>query len=276
MAGNFQLTDYNFYSSAKEHELVKSISDALWGIIEEDKKHAKPLFIKVSDGFIKKIARKAVVERKKTFLIGVSGESASGKTTFVDNTVKTCLNDKKEGIYTIVRCDNYFKDVSKELKEAGSYEALFKSGFSFETPAALDLDLMREQLLTLKSGKSVIAPRHDFVTCVVTQGEEKKPAKVILSEGLYALDDIFHDIIDIKVYVSAPFDIIKERWYKRAASRGKTGKAADLQFADVNKTAQNYIRPHMEISDVVINGLVDIDYIEVITDRIFNTVKSLL
>ena len=63
-------------------------------------------------------------------------------------------------------------------------------------------------------------------------------------------------------------DVIKERWYKRAVSRGKTGEAADLQFKNVNETAQQYIRPTYQIADCIINGMVDKEYIKVITERI--------
>ena len=274
MVSNFQLTDYNFYAKRHEMELITSIVDSLKQIIEEDKKETQPLFIKISDNFIMNIARKVVQERKKTFLIGIAGESASGKTTFVDNTVKACIKDHIEGIYTVVRGDDYFKDTSKELIEAGSYEALFKTGFSFDTPNALNLDIMKEHLIDLKNGKAVMSPRYDFVTCVSEpDGEIKKPAHIILNEGLYVLTDDLRDIMDIKVYVFTPLTVIKDRWYRRAISRGKTGEAAELQFKDVNNTAQEYIRPAMKISDVVINGLVDVDYIEVITDKIFNAIE---
>ena len=76
------------------------------------------------------------------------------------------------------------------------------------------------------------------------------------------------DIMDVKVYVFTPLNVIKERWYKRAVSRGKTGEAADLQFKNVNETAQQYIRPTYQISDCIINGMVDKEYIKVITDKI--------
>lgn len=271
---NFQLTDYNFYAKRHEMELITSIVDSLKQIIEEDKKEKQPLFIKINDNFIMNIARKVVQDKKRTFLIGIAGESASGKTTFVDNTVKACVKDKKEGIYTVIRCDDYFKDTSKELIDAGSYEALFKTGFSFDTPDALNLDLMKKHLIDLKHGKVIMSPRYDFVTCVSTiDGEIKKPANVILNEGLYVLTEDFRDIMDVKVYVFTPLEVLKDRWYRRAATRGKTGEAADLQFRDVNKTAQEYIRPAMKISDVIINGLVEIDYIEVITDKIFNAIE---
>ena len=158
---------------------------------------------------------------------------------------------------------------SKELIEAGSYDALFKTGFSFDTPEVINLALMRKHLLELKQGNEVVSPRYDFVTCVSNpDGDVKKPAKVILTEGLYVLNEEVRDIMDVKVYVFTPLEVLKERWYKRAASRGKTGEAADLQFKDVNATAQQYIRPTYQIADCIINGMVDKEYIKVITDRI--------
>lgn len=256
-------------------ELITIIVDSLKQIIEEDKKEKQPLFIKTSDNFIMNFARQVVQDRSKSFLIGIAGESASGKTTFVDNTVKACIKEKKEGVYTVVRCDDYFKDTSRELIEAGSYEALFRKGFSFDTPHVVNLDLMKEHLIDLKKQKAIISPKYDFVTCVSEpNGEIKKPAKVILTEGLYVLNKGLREIMDVKVYVFTPLDVIKDRWYKRAAGRGKTGVAADLQFRDVNVTAQDYIRPAMMHADVVINGLVEVDYIEVITDKIFTAIAT--
>ncbi len=269
MVETFELTNYNFYSSRLDMELISNIVDTLKEILEEDKKEEQPLFLKVADDFILNIARKVVQEKKKTFLIGITGESASGKTVFVDNTIEAVVRDKKEGIYTVIRQDDYYKDTSKELQEAGSYDALFKTGFSFDTPEVINLALMREHLLGLKKGETIVSPKYDFVTCVSNpQGDIKKPAKVILTEGLYVLNEEVRDIMDVKVYVYTPIEVIKERWYKRAVSRGKTGEAADLQFKDVNATAQQYIRPTYQIADCIINGMVDKDYIKVITDKI--------
>ena len=113
LEAKFKFTNYDFYSKRHEMELITSIVESLKNILEEDKKEKQPLFIKVSDGFILNIARKVVQEKQKTFLIGIAGESASGKTTFVDNTARACIRDNIEGIYTVVRCDDYFKDTSE-------------------------------------------------------------------------------------------------------------------------------------------------------------------
>lgn len=276
MMTSFDLTSYNYYSNREDMELISAIVDALKGILEDDKKQTQPLFLRISDSLIMDIAKKVVHEKKKTFLIGITGESASGKTVFVDNTIKACVKDRKEGIYTVIRCDDYYKDTSKELRDAGSYEELFKTGFSFDTPDVIDLDLMKEHLVKLKNGETVVSPRYDFVTCEShPNGDVKFPAKVILNEGLYVLNENVRDVMDVKVYVYTPLEVIKERWYKRAASRGKTGAAADLQFKDVNATAQQYIRPTYQISDAVINGMVSQEYIQEITDNILNTLREI-
>ena len=270
-------TSYNFYSSGQNMELITSIVETLKKILEEDKKEVQPLFLRITDNFILNIARKVVEEKKRTFLIGITGESASGKTVFVDNTTKACLKNAHDDIFTVITQDDYYKDTSKELKEAGSYEELFKTGFSFDTPDIINLELMREHLLALKNGKEVRSPRYNFVTCESTpDGDLKKPAKIILNEGLYVLHEKVRDIIDVKVYVFTPLNVLKDRWYKRAASRGKTGEAADLQFKDVNTTAQKYIRPTYQIADVIINGLVSQEYIQDITQKMFKSIRDLL
>ena len=208
-----------------------------------------------------------------TLVIGIAGGSASGKSSIAQRL-------KNEYSLTnsvvIIRQDDYYKDTSKELQEAGSYDALFKTGFSFDTPEVINLQLMKEHLIALKNLETIVSPKYDFVTCVSDpNGEIKKPAKVILTEGLYVLNEEVRDIMDVRVYVFTPLDVIKERWYKRAVSRGKTGEAADLQFKDVNATAQKYIRPNYLIADCIINGMVDKEYIKVITDKIMRKLAEI-
>ena len=277
MMETLELTNYNFYSSRLDMELISRIVEGFKEILEEDKQERQPLFLKVKDNFIMNIARKVVQEKKRTFLIGITGESASGKTVFVDNTIKAIVKDNRDDIYTVIRCDDYYKDTSRELQEAGSYEELFKSGFSFDTPDAIDLRLMRNHLIELKQGKSVVSPKYDFKTCEShPNGDIKTPAKVILTEGLYVLNEEVRDIMDVKVYVFTPLNVIKERWYKRAISRGKTGEAADLQFKDVNRTAQQYIRPTYQIADCIIIGMVTQEYIQQITDKMFKKLSDII
>ena len=257
--------------------LTAEIIDALKDVLEYDKKQPQPLFLKIRDSFLYQIIKRATMQKKEdTFLIGIAGESASGKTTFVQNAIKAVISEKNRGLYTVVCCDDYYKDTSKELIDAGSYEALFATGFSFDTPDAVDLDLMHEHLKLLKSGQGFESPVYDFITCERKKGEFKKPAKIILNEGLYVLNEGLRDIMDVKIYIYTPFEVIKDRWFKRAISRGKTGEAAQMQFKDVNTTAQTYIRPVLQISDVILNGLTDASYITDLTGIIYDKIKKIM
>jgi len=258
-------------SMSKIAQILENIRE----VIAHDRRQKQPLILRINEGFIFNIARKAILEQDSTFIMSIAGESASGKTTLVQNAAKACLKSDTNNIYTVVCCDDYYKDASKELKEAGSYEKLFESGFSFDTPDAIDLNLMKEHLVKLKKGEEIKSPHYDFVTCESKLDSIlKKPAKLVLNEGLYVLHECLRDIIDVKIYVYTPFDIIKERWFTRAESRGKTGLAAQMQFHDVNQTAFRYIRPTMDIADVVINGMTTQKYIEDFIEELIEAITS--
>ena len=260
-----------------EMSYVARILNNIREVIAKDREQKQPLILRINEAFIFNIARKALVVKNSTFLMSIAGESASGKTTLVKNTAKACLKSDTSDVYTVVCCDDYYKDASKELREAGSYEELFKSGFSFDTPDAIDLALMKEHLMTLKAGKAIRSPLYNFVTCESKKNMVlKKPAKLILNEGLYVLNECMRDIVDVKIYVYTPFEIIKERWYARAVSRGKIGKAADMQFHDVNQTAFRYIRPTMDMADIVVNGLTTQEYIEDMTHSFINAIVDVI
>ncbi len=254
---------------------ISKILENIREVIAIDRKQKQPLILRINEAFIFNIARKAISEKDSTFIMSIAGESASGKTTLVKNAAKACLKSDTDSIYNVVCCDDYYKDASKELSEAGSYEKLFESGFSFDTPDAIDLALMKEHLKLLKQGKEIYSPLYNFVTCESKKDSVlKKPAKLILNEGLYVLHESLRDIIDVKIYVYTPFEVIKDRWFARAASRGKTGLAAQMQFHDVNQTAFRHIRPTMDIADVVINGMTTQEYIEDFIHQLIEAIVS--
>ena len=271
------MTSVNSSEKIIEMSYVARILNNIREVIAKDREQKQPLILRINEAFIFNIARKALVDKNSTFLMSIAGESASGKTTLVKNTAKACLKSDTNDVYTVVCCDVYYKDASKELKAAGSYEELFKSGFSFDTPDAIDLALMKEHLIALKEGKEIRSPLYNFVTCESKKDMVlKKPAKLILNEGLYVLNECMRDIVDVKIYVYTPFEIIKERWYARAVSRGKIGKAADMQFHDVNQTAFRYIRPTMDMADIVVNGLTTQEYIEEMTHDFINAIVDVI
>ena len=255
--------------------IVFKIVDGIKEILEEDRQQKQPLVLSLNEKLLIKIVKEFLENKQQQCLIGITGESASGKTTFVNYVSKALRKKLFNESYTTLCCDDYYKDTSEELKRAGSYEELYKTGFSFDTPNAINLELMRAHLISLKNGCGVNAPEYDFVTCEsIPNRAYKNPTRAILAEGLYVLGEELVDLFDIKVYVFTPFESIKERWFTRAISRGKTGNAAEHQFNDVNSTAQIYIRPTMKNADIIINGLTSAEYIEEITTRVINLIND--
>ena len=75
------------YNQASTFPIVVKIVESIKKILEEDRKQKNPLFINVKESVIFNIARRALSDPDSRFLIGIAGESASGKTTFVQNAI---------------------------------------------------------------------------------------------------------------------------------------------------------------------------------------------
>jgi uridine kinase len=86
-------------------------------------------------------------------MVMVSGPSSSGKTT---TTMKLEQRLNKMGMkFVALVVDNYFFDLEMHPKdEFGDYD--------FETPQALDLDLINDHLKRLAAGEEVMVPYYDF------------------------------------------------------------------------------------------------------------------
>ena len=87
-------------------------------ILSHDKKTEKPIFKEINPNFISKFSRRLIENPHKKFLIGVSGESASGKTTICKQIKKTSneLNFPLE----FLSIDNYFNDISDLIKNTAT------------------------------------------------------------------------------------------------------------------------------------------------------------
>ena len=88
-------------------------------------------------------------------MVFISGPSSSGKTT---TTIKLEKRLTKKGLkFVPLNLDNYFFDLTMHPKdEFGDYD--------FETPQALDLDLINEHLRLLGNGEEVRIPKYNFRT----------------------------------------------------------------------------------------------------------------
>jgi uridine kinase len=102
---------------------------------------------------IEDAVQEALQRAKQLKIIIVSGPSSSGKTT---TATKLELHLKGMGLNLVtLNVDNYFFDLEPHPKdEFGDYD--------FETPQALDLALINQQLPRLIAGEEVLIPFYDF------------------------------------------------------------------------------------------------------------------
>jgi len=146
------------------------------------------------------LGSKLIIERLKDLrMVMISGPSSSGKTT---TTIK--LEEKliKKGYkFKALNVDHYFFDLELHPKdEFGDYD--------FETPQALDLQLINEHLKKLSNGEEVLIPAYDFKTGTrklnVTPMKLEKD-ELLLIDSLHGLYPDFskdiQDDIKFKLYL---------------------------------------------------------------------------
>ena len=81
----------------------------------------------------------------KTIIICITGASGSGKTTFAKELISALPKNK----ITLISQDSYYKDLNHlTIKE--------RSSQNFDHPNALDLDLLKKHLITLKMEKKLL------------------------------------------------------------------------------------------------------------------------
>jgi uridine kinase len=99
-------------------------------------------------------AAQMIIDRKDDLkIVLVSGPSSSGKTT---TTIKIEQRLQNRGLqFRALNVDNYFFDLEDHPQdEFGDYD--------FETPQALDLQLINDHLQALINGEEVLIPYYDF------------------------------------------------------------------------------------------------------------------
>ncbi len=134
---------------------------------------------------------------EKPFVIGVAGDSGSGKTTFAESIRKIFY-----GNVATLTLDDYHKIGRQERR---------KLGITPLNPEMTDLDLFREHLRMIREGKEVVKPVYDHKRGEVGGKEVFKPEKIVIVEGLHTLYDGIRELLDYKIFVD-PARIVKRKW----------------------------------------------------------------
>ena len=189
-------------------------------------------------------------------IIGIAGGTGSGKTTVV----RKIIQSLPEGEVTIIPQDSYYRDNSDLPLED-------RLKLNFDEPAAIEFELLVNQLKDLKAGKPVEQPIYSYLTC--TRSKETipiQPRDVIIVEGILILcDEELRNMMDMKVFVDADADDRLIRVINRdIIERGRTVEMVIDRYEKVLKPMHlQHIEPTKRYADLIIpqggNNLVAID-----------------
>lgn len=183
----------------------------------------------------------------KPYIIGVSGGSGAGKTTFVNRLRELFGEDE----LTVFSQDDYYRPrTEQELDE--NHEK------NFDLPTSIDRELYYGHLNELLEGRAVEKTEYNYNNELVTPKVKVfKPAKVILCEGIFVF--YYHEVyrlMDLRIFIDSK-DSIK---VIRRIQRDRTERNYPLEDVlyryehHVSPTYDQYILPYRDKVDIVINN----------------------
>ncbi|CBI15643.3 hypothetical protein VitviT2T_025692 [Vitis vinifera] len=183
---------------------------------------------------------------KQPFVIGVTGGTASGKTTVCDMIIQQ-LHDHR---VVLVNQDSFYRGLTaKELEDVHKY--------NFDHPDAFDTEQLLDCIHKLKSGQSVHVPIYDFKTHQRCSDSFRQvnASDVIILEGILVFhDQCVRDLMNMKIFVDADADVrLARRISRDTVERGRDIQSVLEQYAKFVKPAfDNFILPSKKFADVII------------------------
>ena len=238
-------------------------------VLSYDNKATEPIFIEVRYDFIQKFSRRLIQNPSKRIMIGITGESASGKSTICKE-IQNVINKFNMPV-TILTTDNYFNDISGLIKEYGTFDNLRDSGYDVDAPNNFQLEVLKEDLERISQGEDVYSPEYllNGTGVSVPKAKHIPSNKIVVVEGMASMYGDNKDIYDIKVYIETDLDIRRDRFLKRAyTERNQDLENAKKHWEYILGAGEKYVKPYRAEADIILNGDSNLAYFSQILEYI--------
>ncbi|MDD1716222.1 MAG: phosphoribulokinase [Methanolinea sp.] len=189
------------------------------------------------DGF-----RKILASSPYVYLIGVAGDSGSGKTTFTA-AIRRLIGDD---MVTTITLDDYHL-FGREERKARDITPL--------SPLANDLHRLEQDVAALKGGRTISKMVYNHTAGNLEGPVSVSPSPVIILEGLHALfSERLRQLLDFSIYVDPATDVKKEWKLKRDRDdRGYTPGEVREEMARRENDYRTFIAPQRQHARAIIS-----------------------
>jgi len=228
-------------------------------LFEHDKNSAYPIIKYVKSDFIQRFSSRLINNPSKKILIGISGASASGKSTICNSIHE--ISNKLNLPISIISTDNYFKDISNLIQKYGNFDNLRDNGYDIDSPEGFQLDVLKKDLEDISMGNDILSPKYlpNGTGISVSKSIPVQSKKIIVVEGIAAL--YIKDLFDINIFIETSEDKRKERFLSRAVSeRNQDLENALKHWEYIIEACKKYINPSISATDLILDGNSDLEY----------------
>lgn len=243
-------------------------------ILAYDRKYHTPIFLDVRPDFISKFSKRLINNPNKRILIGITGESACGKSTICCQLRET-INNLNLPV-SIISADHYFNDISHLIEQYGDFDNLRDNGYDVDSPESFQLDLLKKDLETISQGEDIKIPEYlvNGTGVSVPNSIPIKSEKIIVVEGMSTMYKDVKEIFDIKIYIDVDCGERQKRFLTRATERNQDEENAQKHWEYVQIAGKKYVQPAKNEADVILCGNADLTYFSQILEYIHTTTNN--
>ncbi|HYO00089.1 MAG TPA: phosphoribulokinase [Actinomycetota bacterium] len=174
-------------------------------------------------------------------MLGVVGDSATGKTTLTAGIAKILGKDRVTTICT----DDYHKYDRVERKELP---------FTPLHPDCNYMEIIEQHLKLLADGEPILKPIYNHSHGTLDRPVLVTPEEYMVVEGLFGFySKPMRDCFDVKVFLDPPEDVRRAWKIKRdVGKRNYTEEQVDADLAKREPESEAYIRPQRAHADIVV------------------------